>query len=184
MWSARVCETRNCPQVGKNARDWTQWFPSALSLCELHIFVRKSQIFKTLVEKPNKHQTRPLGYHRKVSKCRCLKCSHIVHLDLKCMNYDKKKRLGVKLRIWFPSTNCLRARSNDFRLRRVIHRWKDFFKGYKILPLHVQNKPYLRKIWMCKISKQQKSQFWDSHLKSWEKMSFECDPCVKSQNIL
>jgi hypothetical protein len=53
--------------------------------------MRKFQIFKALVEKPNKHQIGPIGYHRKVPKCRCLKCSHIVHLDLKCMNYDQKK---------------------------------------------------------------------------------------------
>jgi hypothetical protein len=37
---------------------------------------------------------------------------------------------------------------------------------------------------MSKISRQQKSQFWDSHLESWEKMSFECNPHKESQSIL
>jgi hypothetical protein len=35
-----------------------------------------------------------LGPHdtiKKVLKCRCLKCPHIVHLDLICMSYDQKK---------------------------------------------------------------------------------------------
>jgi hypothetical protein len=30
----------------------------------------------------------------------------------------------------------LKQGSNDFQLGRVIHRWKDVFKGYKIVPLY------------------------------------------------
>jgi hypothetical protein len=56
-------------------------------------------MFKTLVEKANKHQIGPLGHHWKVLKCKCLKCPHIVHLDLICMNYDQKKGARVKLGI-------------------------------------------------------------------------------------
>jgi len=54
------------------------------------IFVQKSQIFKALIERENKHQIGPQDTIEKVLKCKCLKSPHIVHLDLKCMNYDEK----------------------------------------------------------------------------------------------
>jgi len=44
-----------------------------------------------LVGKVNKHQIGPHDTIRKVLKHKCLKCLHIVHLDLICMSYDKKK---------------------------------------------------------------------------------------------
>jgi hypothetical protein len=48
-------------------------------------------MFKTLVEKKSKYQIGPLDTIKKVLKCKYLKCPHIVHLNLKCMNYVKKK---------------------------------------------------------------------------------------------
>jgi hypothetical protein len=48
-------------------------------------------MFKALVGKANKDQIGPPNTIRKVLKHRCLKCPHIIHLNLICMNYDKKK---------------------------------------------------------------------------------------------
>jgi hypothetical protein len=48
-------------------------------------------MFKALVEKANNHQIGPLKYHWKGFYMFMLKCPCIVHLDLKCMNYDQKK---------------------------------------------------------------------------------------------
>jgi hypothetical protein len=45
----------------------------------------------------------------------------------------------------------------------AINCWKDLVEGYKILPLHFQNKLDLKKIRMSKVLGQQESQFWDSH---------------------
>jgi hypothetical protein len=48
-------------------------------------------MFKTLVEKVNKHQNGPQDTIRKFMKRRCSKCPHIAYLDLICMGYDQKK---------------------------------------------------------------------------------------------
>jgi hypothetical protein len=44
--------------MGGSAKDGAQWFLNALPLWE-------SKMFKALVEKANKHQIKPLGYHCK-----------------------------------------------------------------------------------------------------------------------
>jgi len=41
-------------------------------------------------------------------KFRYLKCTHIVHLDLKCMNYDQMK--GQESPIWLSTTNPFKTR--------------------------------------------------------------------------
>jgi hypothetical protein len=53
--------------------------------------VWESQMFKTLVENVDKHQLGPHDNIGKVLKFKGLKCPHIVHLNLKCMNYDSNK---------------------------------------------------------------------------------------------
>jgi len=61
----------------------------------------------------------------------------------------------------------------------VINRWKDLTKGYKILPLHSQNKLDL-KIYEC-------PKFWGNKspnfeipiLESWGKVTFEYSPAKK-----
>jgi len=53
--------------------------------------VRKSQMFRALVEKENKHQIGLLIYHWKDFEVHMLKFLHIVHLHLICMSYDQKK---------------------------------------------------------------------------------------------
>jgi hypothetical protein len=102
---------------------------------------------------------------RKVLKRRCLKCPCIVHLDLICMSYDKKK--GQKSNWKFDSSpqTPWKQGSTELWLSCAIHHWKDIFEGYKILPSHLQNRLDLKKIWMSKTLGQQESQFWDSHFK-------------------
>jgi hypothetical protein len=46
-------------------------------------------MFITLVGKANKHQLGPHDTIGKVLKGKCLKCPHIVHLDLICMSYNQ-----------------------------------------------------------------------------------------------
>jgi len=48
-------------------------------------------MFKAFVEKGKKTKLSPHDTIRKVLKHKCLKCPHIVHLDLICMSYDQKK---------------------------------------------------------------------------------------------
>jgi len=63
--------------------------------------------------------------------------------------------------------------------------WKDLFEGYKILPLHVQNKFDLRKILAFKVLGQQESQFCNSHLGILgKKMPFGCSFHGEAKNIL
>jgi hypothetical protein len=51
-------------------------------------FMQESWMFKALVEKEKNTKLSPHDTIGKVLKCRGLKCHHIVHLDLICMNYD------------------------------------------------------------------------------------------------
>jgi hypothetical protein len=41
--------------------------------------------------------------------------------------------------------------SNELSLKHAIHRWKNLFEGYKILPSIFENKFDLRKIWATKV---------------------------------
>jgi hypothetical protein len=95
-----------------------------------------------------------LGLHdtiKKILKLRCLKCPHIVHLDLIFMSYDQKKRCESNWEFdsW-PQTPWKKG-TNEHRLRCAIHGWKDFFEGYKTFPLNSQNIFDLKKIWMSKV---------------------------------
>ncbi len=62
--------------------------------------VRQSQIFKSLIEKANKDQFGLQKYHWKYFKV-YLKCPYIVHLELKCMNYDQKKSWDLNWEFYF-----------------------------------------------------------------------------------
>jgi hypothetical protein len=53
--------------------------------------LQKLQMFKPLVRKANKHQIWPHDAIGKILNFRCVKCLHIVHLNLICMSYDQKK---------------------------------------------------------------------------------------------
>jgi len=75
---------------GGNARDETQWFPSALPLWELYSCM-SCECSKAWLERQTNTK---LGFHdtiRKVLKFRCLNFPRIDHLVLICMSYDQKK---------------------------------------------------------------------------------------------
>jgi hypothetical protein len=93
-------------------------------------------MFRALVEKEKNAKLGPQYTIRKVLERTCLKCPHIVHLDLIYMSYDQKK--GHESNWEFDSrSQILRNKgSNEVRLGRVIHHWKNIFEGYKILPLY------------------------------------------------
>jgi hypothetical protein len=71
---------------------------------------------------------------------KCLKWLHIVHLNLKCMNYNKKKGHESNWEFDSQPQFPLEQGSSDLWLGHAIHHWKDHFEGYEILPLHVQKK--------------------------------------------
>ncbi len=90
-------------------KGWSSMIPKCTPTLGV-AFVWKLRMFRALVGKANKHQIGPQDTIRKVLKHKCLKCLHIVYLDLICMSYDKKKQGGIKLRIWLPATKPLKAR--------------------------------------------------------------------------
>jgi hypothetical protein len=58
-----------------------------------------------------------------------------------------KRRGGSQIENLIPDHKFLESKGlNEIRLQYVIHRWKDIFEGYKILPSHSQNRLVLRKI--------------------------------------
>ncbi len=74
----------------ENARDGAQQLPSALPLWELHP-CKNLECLEPWLEKQTSTKLGPYDTIGKVLKFKCLKCLHIVHLDLICMNYDQKK---------------------------------------------------------------------------------------------
>ncbi len=100
---------------------------------------------------------------KKILKRRCLKCLHVVHLDLICMSYNQKK--GWESNWEFDSQPQILGKqgSNEVQLGCAIHCWKEIFESYKMLPSHFQKKLDFKKIWVAKVLGQQESQFWDSH---------------------
>ncbi len=63
----------------------------------------------------------------KVSTFRRLKCLHIIHLDLKCMSYDFKKKVKSNWKFDSRPQIPLEQGSNDIWLECAIHNWKDHF---------------------------------------------------------
>ncbi len=80
-----------------------------------------------------------------ILKRRCLKCTHIIHLNLICMSYDQKK--GRESNSQFDSRPQIpwKKGSNEVRLERAIHHWKDIFKGCRMLFLQFQKENLFEK---------------------------------------
>jgi hypothetical protein len=74
----------------ENASDGTQQLPSAFSFWELNS-CESPKCLEPWLEKKISTKLGPYDIIEKVLKFRCLKCLHIVHLNLICMSYDKKK---------------------------------------------------------------------------------------------
>jgi len=49
---------------------------------------------------------------KKILKRKCLKCPHIVHLDLICMSYDQKKRWESKIGNLTPNHKSFESRGH------------------------------------------------------------------------
>jgi len=110
MWSARAYEDKKmCLGVKheKSAKDRTRWLPNALSLWELDS-CGSPECLKPWLEKQTSTKLGPQDTIRKFLMCRCLKCLHIVHLDLiawimikwksgsQILNFTNPLRVGVK----------------------------------------------------------------------------------------
>jgi hypothetical protein len=132
-------------QMVENARDGVQQLPNALRLWELHS-CESLECLKPWLEKQTSTKLGPYDTIGKVLKFECLKCPHIVRWDLICMNYDKKKGRKWNWEFNYRQQISLKQRTNDLWLRRAIHHWKEFFEGYKILPLHDIKRLDLKKI--------------------------------------
>ncbi len=70
-------------------RDGAQWLPSAFPLWELHS-CKSCKCSEPWLERKTSTKLSLHDTIRKVLKHICLKCLHIVHLDLIYMNYDQK----------------------------------------------------------------------------------------------
>jgi hypothetical protein len=121
---------------GESAKDGAQWLPSALPFWELHL-CKSPEYLKSWLKRKKNTKLGVQDIVGKVLKFRCLKCPHIVHLNLKCMSYDPKKSRDSNWKFDFRPQIPLKQGSNDFRLGHAIHSSKDLFKGYKIFALYV-----------------------------------------------
>jgi hypothetical protein len=129
----------------ESARDGAHCFLNAFPLWELHLCESPKRLEPWLKRKAST-KLGPQDTIRKVLECGCLKCPLIVHLDIICMSYDRKK--GHKYN--FLPQISLQQGSNNHQLGSVIQRWKDIFEGYKILFSHDSNMFDLKKIWASK----------------------------------
>jgi hypothetical protein len=85
-----VWEWNKLSQVGEGEKEWAPMTPKCtLTLGIAH--VQESRIFKSLIKKANMHQFGPQDTIEKVFKCKYLKCTCTICLDLKCTNYNQKK---------------------------------------------------------------------------------------------
>ncbi len=156
MWQSVKCKGPwNTPsKMGENAKDEVQWLPSALPLWELHSW-RSCECLEPWLERQTSTKLGPYDTIKKVLNLQCSKCPHIGHLDLICMSYDQKKGWESNLEFDFRPQIPWKQGSNEVRLERATHHWKDIFKGYIILSLHFQKKNlYLKKIWVSKVLEQ------------------------------
>jgi hypothetical protein len=80
------------------------------------------------------------------------------------MSNDQEKGWESNWEFDFWPKIPLKQRSNDIWLGHVIHHWKYLSNDYNTLPSHAPKRLYLKKIWMSKVSKHEKFQFWDFHL--------------------
>jgi hypothetical protein len=97
MWSARAHEAKrmclgvkHILTIGGECKGWSLRTPICTPILEI-AFVQELRMFRALVEKVKKIKLVPHETIRKVLKHRCLKCPHIVRLNMICMSYDQKK---------------------------------------------------------------------------------------------
>ncbi len=163
-----IQEWNTLSQVGESAKDWTQWLPNAFAFLGSVALMQESRMFKALIERANKHQIGPIGYHWKFLQVKIPKVPLYCSFRLEMHELWSKEKLKI-----LSTTNPFIARSNHLWLGHIIHCWKYLFQVYKILPSHVPHMFGLKKIWTSKVLKQFPG-FGTPIWESWEKMSFEC----------
>ncbi len=132
---------------GGDCKGWSLMTPNCIPNCTPTLgvaFMQSCKCLKPWLERQTSTKLGSLDIIKKVLKHKCLKCLHIVHLNLICMSY-------VKLKIWFPTINPLKVRVKWGPTGACYTLLEDIFKGYKILPLHFQKLLDLRNIWTSKI---------------------------------
>jgi hypothetical protein len=135
---------------GGECKGWSPMTPKCTPTLGVAL-VWELWMFEALIRRQTSTKLGPHDTIKFFLKCRCLRCPRIVHLDLNCMSYDQRK--GRKSN-WDQPQIHWKQGSNEVQLERVIQHWKGIFEGYKVLPLHFQNKLDLRNIWASKILKQ------------------------------
>jgi hypothetical protein len=105
-WSQKCVQKWNTlSQIGENARDEAQWFPSALPFWKLHS-CESCECLEPWLEREKNTKLGPHDTIKKFLKRRCLKCpwfSPDLH-DL-----WSKEEVGVKLGIWLSTINPLKV---------------------------------------------------------------------------
>ncbi len=90
-WNPECVQVWNTfSQTWENARDEAHWLSSALPFWELHL-CENCECLEPWLKRKTSVKIGSQDTIKKVLKCWCLKCLHIVHLDLICMSYDQKK---------------------------------------------------------------------------------------------
>jgi len=85
----RMCLMWNTlSQMGESAKDEAQWLPITFPLWELHL-CESYECSKHWLKRQTNFKLSPQDTIRKVLMPKCLKCLHIIHLDLIYMNYDQ-----------------------------------------------------------------------------------------------
>jgi len=164
VWSAKAHEAKNVFRCETHFHKWGKVQGMKPNDSQVHSHFGSCKCLKPWLERQTNTKLGPQNTIRKVLKRRCLRCPHIVHLNLIFMNYDQKKKRESNWKFDSRPQIPWKKRSNEVRLGQTIQHWKDIFKGYTISPSNFQNKFDLKNIWTSKILGQRKSQFWDSHL--------------------
>jgi hypothetical protein len=120
---------------GGECNGWNPMTPKCIPTLGITL-VCELQMFIALVGKAKIYQIGPQDNIRKVFICMYLKWFCIVHLDLICMSYDQG--VGIKLGIWIPTTNPLKAKVKWGPIEACYTCLERYFWGYKLLPLHSQ----------------------------------------------
>jgi len=135
--------------MGENAKDEAQWFSSALPFWELHL-CESCECLEPWLERKTNTKLGPHETIRKVLKCRCLRCHHIIHLDLICKGYDQKK--GWESNSQFDSRKSLESRGQMKSDQGVLYTIGNIFlRAIRYHPHIFKKKIDLRKKWKSKV---------------------------------
>jgi hypothetical protein len=79
--------------MGKSVKDEAQWLPKCIFTLEKNCTdVGIINVWNLGWKGKKNNKLGPHDTIKKVLKCRCLKCLHIVYLDVMYMSYNKNKR--------------------------------------------------------------------------------------------